>query len=298
VTFSINSSATNASTYGFEVCNSSGNSRFLSRSDGYAAFYDENNVNVLDIGTAGTAATTVNASGLDRDFIVESDSNANMLYVNAGDDIVGIGTNGDADFSLFVERKTGNAIRAGLLRLGSSGGEYPMIGYPLKWTSSNGSYLYDEGDVGAAIRFGQNSGRLETFTIASGTAGTALSLSGGPYVVNGGTSWTTFSDSRLKTVTSEISGGIDKVKAMRPINFTWNNDDTSANQLGFLAQEMQSIVPEVVSGSENEIEPKTGDTVYMGIDYEKLVPVLTAALKEAVTKIETLEARVAALESN
>jgi len=40
-----------------------------------------------------------------------------------------------------------------------------------------------------------------------------------------------------------------------------------------------------------------GNPVYQGIDQSKLVPLLTAALQEALTKIETLEARVAALEA-
>ena len=39
-----------------------------------------------------------------------------------------------------------------------------------------------------------------------------------------------------------------------------------------------------------------GDPIYQGIDHSKMVPVLTAALQEAITKIETLEAKVAALE--
>ena len=41
-----------------------------------------------------------------------------------------------------------------------------------------------------------------------------------------------------------------------------------------------------------------GDPIYQGIDHGKMVPVLTAALQEAITKIETLEAKVAALEGS
>ena len=46
-----------------------------------------------------------------------------------------------------------------------------------------------------------------------------------------------------------------------------------------------------------EVEQKSvGDPIYQGIDQSKLVPLLTAALQEAITKIETLETKVAALE--
>jgi hypothetical protein len=53
---------------------------------------------------------------------------------------------------------------------------------------------------------------------------------------------------------------------------------------------MALVVPEVVDIPED-------DEVHQGIQYGKLVPVLTAALQEAITKIETLEARITALES-
>ena len=65
---------------------------------------------------------------------------------------------------------------------------------------------------------------------------------------------------------------------------------------GFLAHEAQTVVPEAVIGTHNEVDNE-GNPVYQGIDQSKLVPLLTAALQEAITKIETLEARVAALEN-
>jgi hypothetical protein len=70
----------------------------------------------------------------------------------------------------------------------------------------------------------------------------------------------------------------------------------AANVDGFLAHEAQTVVPEAVTGSHNQVDDE-GNAVIQGMDYSKIVPVLTAALKEAVSKIETLETKVAALEA-
>ena len=76
-------------------------------------------------------------------------------------------------------------------------------------------------------------------------------------------------------------------------------------QDGFFAHEVNNVVPEAITGvkdavaTEDEEEKgiKKGDPVYQQIDQSKLVPLLTAALQEAITKIETLETKVAALEA-
>ena len=54
-------------------------------------------------------------------------------------------------------------------------------------------------------------------------------------------------------------------------------------------------MPEAISGEKDAVDEK-GKPIYQGIDQSKIVPLLTAALQEAVTKIETLEAKVKALE--
>ena len=57
-----------------------------------------------------------------------------------------------------------------------------------------------------------------------------------------------------------------------------------------------TAVPEAISGTKDEVD-SDNKPVYQGIDQSKLVPLLTAALQEAITKIETLETKVAALEA-
>jgi hypothetical protein len=63
-----------------------------------------------------------------------------------------------------------------------------------------------------------------------------------------------------------------------------------------LAHEAQAVVPECVTGTKDAVGAD-GKPEYQGIDQSKLVPLLTAALQEALTKIETLEARITALEN-
>jgi len=118
-----------------------------------------------------------------------------------------------------------------------------------------------------------------------------------------GVSYNTSSDYRLKEAVVDMTGAIDRVKALAPkrFNFIADPDDTTVD--GFLAHEAQAVVPEAVTGTKDEVDAD-GDAVMQGIDQSKLVPLLTGALREAIAKIETLdtqradlEARLAALES-
>ena len=110
------------------------------------------------------------------------------------------------------------------------------------------------------------------------------------------TAYRTTSDYRLKENQVNISDGIDRVKQLNPYRFNWISTPAKTVD-GFFAHEVQTVVPEAVSGSHNEVDDDN-NPVYQGIDQAKLVPVLTAALQEAITKIETLETKVAALEAN
>jgi len=106
----------------------------------------------------------------------------------------------------------------------------------------------------------------------------------------------TSSDYRLKENVVDMSGAIDRVKALAPKRFNFIVDpDTTVD--GFLAHEAMTVVPEAISGTHNEVDDD-GNAVMQGIDQSKLVPLLTAALKESIAKIEALEARVTALEGN
>ena len=124
---------------------------------------------------------------------------------------------------------------------------------------------------------------------------------------NSTTQYVTSSDYRLKENEVLISDGITRLKTLKPYRFNWKQKP-GVTVDGFFAHEVTSAVPEAIDGEKDAVVTqamvdagthdvsKLGDPEYQMIDQAKLVPLLTAALQEAVTKIETLETKVAALE--
>jgi len=133
-----------------------------------------------------------------------------------------------------------------------------------------------------------SSARQLRFKNANGTVGEIVSS-------GSSTTYYTSSDHRLKENVVDMTGAIARVKALAPKRFNFIADDTVTVD-GFLAHEAQAVVPEAVSGTKDEVDDD-GNAVMQGIDQSKLVPLLTGALREAIAKIETLETKVAALES-
>ncbi len=116
---------------------------------------------------------------------------------------------------------------------------------------------------------------------------------------NGGyeVSYNNNSDYRLKENVVDISDGITRLKTLKPKRYNWIGDESNTLTDGFLAHEVMTSVPQAITGTKDEVD-ENNNPVYQQIDQSKLIPLLTAALKEAVTKIETLEAKVAALEGS
>jgi hypothetical protein len=117
-------------------------------------------------------------------------------------------------------------------------------------------------------------------------------------------SYNTTSDYRLKNNISDVLNAIDRVKQLKPIRFNFISEPNKTVD-GFLAHEVQEVVPEAIVGEKDAVETYIDDDgneqtrpFYQGIDQSKLVPLLTAGLQEAIAKIETLEARITALENN
>ena len=123
------------------------------------------------------------------------------------------------------------------------------------------------------------------------------------------TAYNTSSDYRLKENVTTISDGITRLKTLKPSRFNFISNPSQTVD-GFLAHEV-TAVPEAISGTKDEVvtqamidngdapsDSKLNDPIYQQIDQAKLVPLLTAALQEAVAKIETLESKVATLEGS
>ena len=104
------------------------------------------------------------------------------------------------------------------------------------------------------------------------------------------TAYTTSSDYRLKENIIPVVDGIARAKKLKPYRFNFTSNPGFTVD-GFVAHETQSVVPEAIVGTKDEVDAD-GNPVYQGIDHSKLVPLLTAALQEAIARIETLEARL------
>jgi hypothetical protein len=135
------------------------------------------------------------------------------------------------------------------------------------------------------------------------------------------------SDGRYKENVATLDGCVDLVKALRPVSFNWKeqqditriDDDGNevlvreghnfpdGTQVGFIAQEVEEVLsdklwlgsvikqnvrPAVTDNDGNELAP---EEEFLGIAEGNLVAVLTSALKDAIGRIESLEAEVAAL---
>ena len=109
------------------------------------------------------------------------------------------------------------------------------------------------------------------------------------------TTYSTSSDYRLKENVVLLTGAIDRLQQIPVHRFNFIADPDKTVD-GFLAHEAQEIVPECVTGEKDAVDDE-GNPIYQGIDQSKLVPLLTAALQEAIGRIETLEAEVTALKA-
>ena len=127
-----------------------------------------------------------------------------------------------------------------------------------------------------------------TNALARGSNGVVLYLysgSGGAgnITVTGNTaSYNETSDQRLKENIVEAPSSSDDIDAIQVRSFDWKADGRH-QKYGMIAQELQSVAPEAVSGDADSDE-------MMGVDYSKLVPML-------VKEIQSLRARVAQLEN-
>jgi hypothetical protein len=97
------------------------------------------------------------------------------------------------------------------------------------------------------------------------------------------TSYNTSSDYRLKENILPMTGALTTVAQLKPVTYKWKRDGSDGQ--GFVAHELQEIVPDCVTGSKDEVDAD-GNPKYQGIDTSFLVATLTAALQELNAKFD------------
>jgi len=247
----------------------------------------------------------IGTSSPQGDLDVRNGTNQTVIIGNSG----GYG-GGEYGRLMFKEASTELAY----LQWNGTGNEFRLmnrIGILTFGTSNNEKMRIDSS--GNVIVGGAGSGSLgKLHTRADG--GTPLSVSNenasGTLVVfmgngsgdrgsithNGSTiAYNTSSDYRLKENITDITDGISRVKQLNPSRFNFIVDPDRTVD-GFIAHEVQGIVPEAITGEKDAVN-EDGSINPQGIDQSKLVPLLTAALQEAISKIEALTTRIEALEN-
>ena len=128
-----------------------------------------------------------------------------------------------------------------------------------------------------------------TFLNGSTTVGT---------ITNNGTnaSYNTTSDYRKKNEFGNIEDACERVLDLRPIQYEFKDIINPTRQEGFIAHEVQEVVPHAVTGDKDAVDPVTDAPILQQLDHSKLVPLLTQALKDAIWKIEDLEEKVEELQ--
>jgi len=192
--------------------------------------------------------------------MVFATNNAERMRITAGGS-VGIGTNNPGGF---FEVKGGNGNQVNL----NNGGE--------QFTQVN---WLNNGNVKAYQWYDNTNDRMQFQTGASG----------GVYLANGGTSWTSASDERLKDIIEPITNATQKISRLRAVIGKYKTDEKNIRRSFLIAQDVQAVLPEAVNQSNDEIGT-------LGLSYTETIPLLVAAIKEQQAMIEELTNRIKKLE--
>jgi hypothetical protein len=231
--------------------------------------------------------------------------------------VVGLQLNGSSYDTYIQSRNMGAGSAAYNLLLQPLGGNVLVakssdnndVGCSLR--ASGAAYFVCNSNAALLVnRLGSDGTVVQIYNDSNGVG--SISVSGAS------TAYNTSSDYRLKTDAQPMTGASDRVLALKPINFAWIASGDRVD--GFLAHEAQAIVPECVTGTKDAMRDEEYEVTaavldadgmvvteavmgtrsvpdMQGIDQSKLVPLLTAALQEALNKIEAMETRLAALEA-
>jgi len=124
---------------------------------------------------------------------------------------------------------------------------------------------------------------------ANGTTINQLNIqagtTGGVYLANGGTSWTSSSDERVKDIIEPITNAATKVATLRAVIGKYKTDSEQVRRSFLIAQDVQAVLPEAVTVGTDEINT-------LGLSYTDTIPLLVAAIQEQQTLIQSLKARL------
>jgi hypothetical protein len=259
--------------------------------DSDATTRTNNTTKVARIGGAHYTNAEEPAAGL----LLISNDTSNDLYIGGGTGVF------NASTSLLFYTAANNTTTTGTERARITSGGDVLIGQTSQSFSGNGrlSVLGSNTAYAASIGSPSNGGSyfyVDLRTSAGVQTGAILSGNGT------NTSYNTSSDYRLKENIAPMTGALDTVAQLKPCTYTWKVNGSTGQ--GFIAHELQEVVPECVTGEKDAVETYIDEDGNeqtrikpQGIDTSFLVATLTAAIQELSAKNDALEARIAALEA-
>jgi hypothetical protein len=192
----------------------------------------------------------------------------------------------NADTSTTIQFWTGGSERARFLSDGAF-----LVGKTTAGSiTTNGAELRANYSMFAA----SNTGIDPTMYIgANGSSGNLIQFYyGSTYVgaitTNGTTTtYATASDYRLKENVQPMQDALAVIAQLNPVTYTWKADGSDGQ--GFIAHELQAVVPDCVSGEKDAVDAE-GNPQYQGVDTSFLVATLVKAVQELTARIAALEA--------
>ncbi len=258
-------------------------------------------------GTAVTIHNTAGSSSNDRGLDVETSTTGSTVqrWFNAGVELMRVQGNGNVGINT---TNSGDKLSVcGTVRFNTTptDGEEARHYFTVGGAADAASYTMYDGGQNAKVFFTGNGGSYFTggnLGVGDDSPAYRLELpntgsAAGQVRAN---AYQTYSDSRIKSNIQTLSYGLDIVKQLKPSQYKHHNSikengqfvkqDEGTNDIGFIAQEVLPLIPEVVS------VPVDTDKDLYSISYPKLTAVLTKAIQEQQTIIEDLKARIETLE--
>jgi hypothetical protein len=158
-------------------------------------------------------------------------------------------------------------------------------------TNPTAMYIYGSAGITPALKineYGVRDWDISAGQYSSGTFSIRSSSLNGVYLGGTATSWASASDERLKDIIEPISNAANKVSTLRAVIGKYKTDEEGTRRSFLIAQDVQAVLPEAVESSNPDM---------LGVQYTDVIPLLVAALQEALTEISALKVRVAALEA-
>jgi hypothetical protein len=238
----------------------------------------------VGIGTSSPSSKlTVVSTGAAQSIITGTDAgNGYLQFVGAAGVRLGYMGYGDSSSQMYVFNDKNAALIFGAngaerMRLIATG--ELAIGKSVSTATGAGIVLDDAG----LIRITRDGTTAATFIQINNNGGTAV----GTITASGSaTQYNTSSDYRLKENVAPMTGALEKVAALNPVTYTWKNDGSVGQ--GFIAHELQAVVPEAVTGEKDAVYGD-GKPQYQGVDTSFLVATLVAAIQELKAEVDALK---------